>query len=267
MSRKSFKQVYISLACGIACFGWAIAANAGYLTADGDFGAQTVGGVLGSPWNAFGGGTVHSILSTSQSPFTNAFANNGKAPEVAASAGNPYFVQSFTDIPADATGTLYLNVDFRNNSASDDAWVLGVSNSGFTDHTIIMGVTTTGLWSMSTDNGQTGWGNSILTPAVGTWYNVQLTLDMDHNTYSGTVTPWGGASVAISSRGFYANGVINNLFSDGASDGNTNVAADHDIDNFVLSNTPIPSVPEPSTLVLVVMGLIGLSAYAWRKRT
>jgi hypothetical protein len=44
------------------------------------------------------------------------------------------------------------------------------------------------------------------------------------------------------------------------------LAGDACVSNFLADNMSITTVPEPSTLVLSIVGLVGLTAYAWRKR-
>ncbi len=266
MSRKSFQHVFVLAILGVAFCAYPVETNAAWLTTDADFGAQTIGSTLASPWTAFGGGGSHTVTSNSQSPFTNVFANtNGKGANAAALSGNPYFVNNLTTpIATDATGFVYLNVDFRNTSAEEtDGYVLAVSNTQF-NHALFLSIRGDNGLQAVTGNGLGGvtW-TDILDPVVGTWYNVQLTLDLTHQSYSGTVTPFGGSAVTIAGGSFiHTNVGITNIFSDGGNDGGQLTAPAHDIDNFGLSTT---AIPEPGILPLLLAGLAGLLAYAWRK--
>lgn len=267
MSRKSLRGVRVLLVCGVVVLGGAMGTNADWLSSDGDFGVQTLNAPLGAPWNDFGGGGSQVVKSTSQSPFTNAFAGNGKGANTAALNGNPYFVNSFTAIPGNATGFVYLNADFRNTSNDTDGYVLAVSNGSF-QHALLLSIRGDNGLQAGTGNGMGGvnWA-SVLSPVVNTWYNVQVTLDLTNQSYSGKVTPFGGAAVTIVGGSFISPSVgITNIFSDGGNDSTYLVAPAHDIDNFGLSNTPIPGVPEPGMVALLTSGLIGLLAYAWRRR-
>lgn len=225
--------------------------SAGYISSNGEFETS---------WTY---GTGASLSSASQSPFTNAFANNSKGAHVNAQTADGGVNQTFTTIPAATTGKLYMNVDFRNNDANTGYYSLLVGRNAGASASSVLEIRGNGVKAKSGGN----MGNSLLTPTVGTWYNVQLTLDLDLDTYWGTITPYGGSSIAISTRNFVqSNTDINCILS--STYGNTVNCPDHDIDNFVLSNTsiPAPTIPEPGMLVMLGFALAGLLAYAWRKR-
>ena len=250
MSRGSFQKVCISCALGIVLFGGTVTANAAWLSNYGDFGTS---------WT-YGPGS--SLTSDSQSPFTNAFVKNNSGAHVDASTSDHGVLQSFTEIPATATGMLYLNVDFRNNDSNAGYYTLTVDSDSGVTVTSDLKITGSEVYARSAS----GFGTSLLTPTVGTWYNVQLALNLDTDTYSGTITPYGGSSIAISERSFVqSNTKINNIFS--STYGNIVNCPAHDIDNFVLSNTVIPSpIPEPGMMTLLGMAMFSLLAYAWKKR-
>lgn len=233
--------------------GWARAA---VLTPDPDFGAQTLGNPIGSPWfEVSGGGNVASA--SAQSPFTNVFPNNGKGANTPASAGNPYFVGRFSnatppaaDIPASATGLLYFNADFRNNSTEGGDYSMVITrdaNGAPTVRTVALYVTGNALYA----EGYGGVGRPILSLTPGTWYNVQLTLDMTNNAYSGTVAQFGGATTAIPSRFFISESPINCIYSDGGTNLFGGTAPNHDIDNFALADTPFAPAPPPLSRLTV----------------
>lgn len=258
---------------GVVYFGWTVAANADLITTDGDFNSQTIGSTtMSSPW--YGSGSGHVISSDAQSPFTNLFTpTNGKGVRQDGSIGvyAGYYVQSFAGVVADATGSLYLNVDFRNitNDSGQDACydLLIATNADGAKATAGLYIGKDGVYARSS----TGYGTSLLTPEVNVWYNAQLTLDLTSNTYSGVITKQGGAQTVISSRGFITENAINTVFMNcpgPIAPFPTWPAAipNFDIDNFAVSNTPIPGVPEPGTLVLLCGGLVSLLAYAWRKQ-
>jgi hypothetical protein len=225
---------YVVVTVCTAVIGWAGSAAGAVLNPDADFSLQTVGNPLATPWNLSGGGGSHTVTADAQSPFQNAFASSvSKGAHVGTSAGNPYFVGGFTAVPAAAPGFLYLNVDFRNTDESADAYTLTVSKNAGVANTLMLAVSGGSLLARS----GAGWGTSILDPVAGAWYNVQLTLNLNNDTYSGIVTQFGGPTYAISSRSFMSNADINNLFSDGGSDLSGGTAPGHDIDNFGLMTT------------------------------
>lgn len=237
--------------------------RAAYLSDDGDYNAQTIGSALAAPWNDYGGGGAFTVLASSQSPFTNAFAANGKGVNrpAAESSGANYFVNEFSpDIPANATGFLYLNVDFRNNDENTGGYSLAFAgNAGGAGQASTLAISGNSFYAKSSG----GLGDSILDPVAGNWYNVQLTFDLNTDTYSGSITPFGGASVAISPRSFIQDGLLNGIFSDDQSSGIGGTVPDHDIDNFVISTQP---VPEPSTISAMTCGLIGFAGVLRRRK-
>lgn len=231
--------------CSLALLGigFPSATNAAVMTADGHFGAQTIGNPIGSPWSPVSG-SGNSAATTAQSPFTGLFANNNIGANTPVSGANPYFVGgTLATTPANATGVMYLNVDFRNNSAEAGDYSLVVtSGAAAANRTAALYVTGSGLFAESSG----GFGSSILSLTTSTWYNAQLALDFTNNSYSGTVTPFGGSSVTITSRSFINENTVNTIYTDGGTSSVGGVAPDHDIDNFALyvpeSTLPVGSI-------------------------
>ena len=251
MSRKSFQCIVLLSILGTACCGFPLNGNAGWISSNGDFAAAWTDG-----WTGF------SLTADAQSPFTNSYANNGQGIHAETTGVNHSLIQSFTGAPT--TGLLYLNADFRNTGTGSGSYSLASAYQAGVKIASMLRINDNGVYADS----PTGSGDSLLTPTQGTWYNVQLTLDLDSQTYSGTITPYGGTGIAISSRSFkygYAGTTsdIDGLFSD--SYGNIANAPAHDIDNFGLSTTM--ATPEPGTLAMLVAAMVGLLARAWRKRT
>ena len=279
-----FRKFRVLLVCTFVCCAWAAVANATYLTSDGDLQGQATDGttVVGSPGWGPDEGRLYGGAN-SQSPFTNAFANNGIGMHGVGSATATAYWSNKTNSPISsiATGTLYYNADFQIDSTNSVAGDFNFTITNYyTPHR------TLGMWvavhaDHSTyfyaDNGPTGTGNtSIFSPVAGQWYNVQLALNMGTDTYSGAVYTDVAGTISkvadISSRAFYSNDYIDRIASEDDLSGSGIVGVlrlviGHSLDNLVLSDSFIPSpIPEPGTLVLMATGLFGLLAYAWRKR-
>jgi hypothetical protein len=246
-------------------------ANAGFLTADGDFGLQTCDqptggpytyGFLGTPW--FGSAWVGNT--DEPSPFTHVFAANSIGCGMDRNFGRYIAQTSTTNTASTATGNLYVNFDFKNTSAGADLYDMMVSKGANpTDRTLGLYINDSGFYAESSS----GRGDSLFAPVTGTWYNVQLALNLDTDTYSGVITAIGGSTTAISERSFVQDKDIDTIFFDTPWVPNTGsgAAPGHRIDNFVLSTTPFAPAPtpEPGAIVLLSTGLFGLLAYAWRK--
>jgi hypothetical protein len=240
---------YVALTVFAAMIAWAGWAGAAVLSPDPDFGAQTLGSPIGSPWNPVSG-SGNAASAGAQSPFTDAFPDNGIGANTPATAGNPYFVGTFSSIiPAAATGQLYFNADFRNNSADGGDYSMVITNgANGAVRTAALYVTGGALYA----EGGGGTGLPILTLKPNTWYNVQLTLDLTSNTYSGKVTEHGWTTTNISSRPFLTENPINCIYSDGGTSLIGGAAPNHDIDNFALSDTPLGSPPLIATRTNIV---------------
>ena len=115
-------------------------------------------------------------------------------------------------------------------------------------------------WNSSTETW--GWGDytaSIV--STGSWFGLKYDIDLDNYTYDILVDTGSGYFEAISDVAlkpgveyaldtlvFYAQGKTGSYFW---------------VDDCLMTG---PEVPEPSTLTLLAAGLIGLLAYAWKKR-
>ncbi len=245
MSQSSFRKACVSCVVGIGLFGGAVAANADWLSPNGDFGSNL-------NWSYNGGG--FSRVAGAQSPFTNAYGKNDVGLDVQSSTTPQYVIEGF-DLTT-TTGLLYGNADFCNTTAGSGQYSLAIAYNSGEGIASFLRVSSDGVYI----NNET---TSILTPTVGTWYNVQVTLDMTAKKYSGVITD-GVASVMSSNKDFYQNAAgfsgVNSLFSDIRSGEGS---PEHYIDNFGLSATPIP---EPGMLPLLAVSLTGLLAYAWRNK-
>jgi hypothetical protein len=236
---------YIAVMVFAAAIGWAGWAPAAVLTPDPDFGGQTLGSAVTSPWTNGGGTTV---VASAQSSFaySSVFAGNGKGVNVSGS-GAPYFIGFFANatppaspILPSATGLLYFNADIRNTSAETGDYSLVITTGAAgAQRTAALYVTGNALYA----EGPSG-ASQVATIDQGAWYNVRLTLDMTNKAYSGTVTKYGGATAIIPSRGFIMmspQNQINCIYTDTGNVINGLTAPNHDIDNFALLTTAPPS--------------------------
>ena len=231
----SIRTRLAALAAGLALAGSVASAQASFLFTDGDFGAQSIDQAVGAPWGPVGGGNT--VTADAQSPFANVYPDNGKGAHFPASSGNPYIVRSFAEspIPATSTDKVYFNVDFRNTTtdAGDYSIVITRDASGGA-RSVAFYVTGDSLYADSADGVE-----AVRTLQPGTWYNLQVVLDMASKTYSGTVASFAEVTT-ISSRAFVvADQVINCVYTDGGTSQVPGTAPEHDLDNWAVSDSPL----------------------------
>ena len=238
MSRHfPFLAALVAVSCGPA--------YGALLTEDGDFGLQTVDTAVGAPWDYIGGSQL--VTAAAQSPYTNAYADNGKGVSFPAADGNLYIVDLFTPTDAATTPMLYYNVDIRvgDDSGGFQRFEIG-RDAGASDAVtfFISDTTLTTINGGSTGGWINGSQQTITTDLQsGTWYNVQLALDLSSRTYTGSIsTPTEAIAIPQSAMNGIWDGTINGVFTD--SDGPGNSA--YDCDNFAVSTEPFALVgPEP----------------------
>ncbi len=241
----------MSLVCCLAAIAWTMPGYGNPLTYDGDFNAQKLGDQVGAPWSC----TRFTVVASAQSPFDNIYARNGKGVKVAAGGGGGISAYFSRGIYYGATGQIYFNLDFRNTSNAPCERVCRtvVVTNGFDQNVraLALYIGNDGVYAESSTNGRADKpiaGESILTPELNKWYNVQLTLDLETKTYSGVITKEDGAQALISKRNFYNSAGISCIYMENglpatgpfrAAKGETVPA--HDFDNFALSDSPIPA--------------------------
>ena len=224
------------LAVSFALSGFGGSARAGILFSDGDFDAQLTDQEVGTPWGPVGGGNT--VIPEAQSPYGNVYPNNSKGARFLATGGNPFIVRMFSEneIPASSIEALYFNVDFRNNTTETGDYSIVMTrdaNGGL--RSVALYVTGDTLYADSGSGVQ-----PVMALEQGVWYNLQLTLDLATKTYSGAVSTFAGSTV-ISSRPFVrADQPINSVYTDGGTSFAGGAAPEHDLDNWALSNTPLP---------------------------
>jgi mono/diheme cytochrome c family protein len=208
---------------------------------DGDFETQaaSAGGSLGSlvpPWRDSG---RPEVVAAAQSPYTNVYPQRGtvgvRFPGDAADHG---IGQA---LPA-AHGVLYVNLDFRNVHKEGDGsyrFYLGHGPGG----TPAVEVYADGA-SLFVRNGAKVDAVRPLQP--GTWYNLQLTLDLEGKTFAGTagtpgdLTPFSGKAFAPA-----WDGTLDYLLIDGRGH-LPGTKPLHDVDNVAVRTTPLPAPAPPA---------------------
>lgn len=249
---------------------------------NGDFGAFTMG-TSGPPdtsaSNIPDGGWVPttangtlSAQSSSNSPFTNKYANNSSSwlMKDATTGGyntDPAAYQAGWGNYDNAGGEFAssnLNFDFKVGSlVSGATWGVQFNN----------GIVLTGggpgltvvYFQIDTNFAVRGAGASAHTVtalSADTWYNVQATVDAVGGTYSGTITPDGGSAIpfSFSDLNMGANGskyISSVQVRDRAANGVVNA-------DLYVDNLSITAVPEPASLGVLALG--GLMMIRRRKQ-
>ncbi|MDD5704575.1 MAG: choice-of-anchor Q domain-containing protein [Kiritimatiellae bacterium] len=228
MSRKGVTARTMA-ALGALCLWWGAAAQAAYLTSDGDFGNQQDNVNTVAPWPKFPGAYVGVGLASAQSPFTNVFAANGMGAGWTNGAGEVFFKQTFTEVSSNATGFLYMNMDVMLPSGSGGFYLtVGDKN---TAGALSMRTIGWALYATGTSNG-----DPIITLVPEVWYNVQLVLDLAANTYSGAVVRADTSlRIPISNRPYSERNLATLCMYGNAT------PAWGCVDNWVLSDTPLPA--------------------------
>ncbi len=103
----------------------------------------------------------------------------------------------------------------------------------------------------------------VFSPSPLTWYHVEVHGAFDTATYSGTVTPFGGASFAWNNAAFNTSTpqYMNLGRIDIGDGGGFAINSPLNLDNF-----SIVPVPEPSMWLLAAVGALAGGCRVWRKR-
>ena len=208
-------------------------------------------------WEYAGGPSV--VSAAAQSPFTNVYADNGKGAAMPASGA--YLVEIFDAQTVETASVVHFSVDFRMNEAGGlQRLELGEGPGPKPAVTCFVSDTT---FQLST----AGWYLADLVTvteslSLGTWYNIQLDVDMAGKTCDAQISSLtetvGTGSIALATGWL---GTIDSILTDENGPG----AAAYDVDNWAVWADP-PAVPEPGSLALLATGLIGLLCLGQRKR-
>jgi hypothetical protein len=101
---------------------------------------------------------------------------------------------------------------------------------------------------------------SGVTLTAGDWY--KLTVEQNGANFTGTLSTAGGATVIQHTYTSLVQTAVNGY----AYIGQSNFGLPVDNNSPAFDNFSLTIVPEPGTLALLATGLLGLLAYAWRKR-
>jgi hypothetical protein len=208
---------------------------------DGDFELQkpSSGGSLGclvSPWSFEGSPDV---IADAQSPFTNLTHIEGAAGVRFPNDASDHRVWQRLS-QARTRGLLRFNIDVRNASqqaGGPGTYRLFLGHGPGRSPAIEIFI---GANALLMRNGDATGSIRSLKPA--TWYNLQLVLDLDRKTYSGTIGAPGDLT-AISDRPFSTgwDGTIDMILLDGRGPA-AGIRPALDVDNIALRETPIPPV-------------------------
>jgi mono/diheme cytochrome c family protein len=209
---------------------------------DGDFETQaaSAGGSLGSlvpPWRDSG---RPEVVAAAQSPYTNVYPQRGTVGvRFPGDAGDHAIGQALLA----AHGVLHVNLDFRNiNKEGDGSYRFYLGHGPGSSAAVEVYVNGGHLFVR---NGSTV--DTVRPLQPSTWYNLQLTLDLESKTFAGTVgTP--GDLTPFSDKAFAPawDGTLDYLQIDsrGHLPGTKPI---HDVDNVAVRTTPLPPLASPTT--------------------
>ncbi len=210
---------------------------------DGDFESQSIDSAAASaPWRFIDGARVRAA---SQSPYTNLYPAGSRGLHFPAGTANNAIVQTLSPARTAAKSkVLYFNADFRNVSPA-------VAGTGGGSYRFYLGHDPgkSAAVEVYADGEnffiRSGDAREPIRPLVaGTWYNLQIILDLEHKTFAGTIgTP--GNLIPFAGRNFSTGweGTIDTFFVDcyGHIPGNK---PEHEVDNIGVQETPIPTLSQ-----------------------
>ncbi len=201
---------------------------------DGSFEGQGLNAPPGKPWGFYDGARV---TTGAQSPFTNVFSEGSRGISLPNNAGNNAFAQT---LPLNRTAAsharVYANFDFRvveNAAGGNGSYRFYLGHGPGVSAAVEVFFNEGQFFARSGDAVE-----PIRALKKGTWYNVQLTLDLKARTYSGTVgTPGDQASFANKAFTSRWDGNLDCTFVDGYGHLGGNKPAS-EVDNLAIQDAP-----------------------------
>lgn len=214
---------------------------------DGDLEAQAKGKAPSAPFHP-GPASAVKILETAQSPYTNLYPAGTRGIHLPATADGAYngFGNNIANPwKAQTTETLHVGFDFRaatNDSPKPGTWRFHIGRSS-ASAAVELGLGATELYCRS-ENAR----DRVATLQPGEWHQVQLVMNLNERTYTGTVATRTNRTAFAGSFAIGWEGTIDYFFIDSGG----HVKAEKpalDADNFTVSDQPLPSLDGPGSLV------------------
>lgn len=261
MKRKTNLVIaLVGLAVALAC---SAQAN---IVVNGDMGApyNAVGeGSVPAGWDAYGNATSNFTRgqSNTNSPFTSVLADNSSSfymNDQGTNGFNEGMIQAFPNPLMSGA----FSFDFMTNTlpagASGGQWGVQVADSNWQLTMFRFNINDVGgylkWYSSGTNNG------NILQIQSGTWYHVDSVFNVASRAIGGTVTPFGGSSVAFSGIMSTPTTQPDDVRGIMIRDRTAGASGDLYLDNMNVV------VPEPSSVLALASGVIGLAGFAVRRR-
>ena len=220
----------------------AIAQNLVGLSRDPGLEMQTIDKPGAAPWFTAG---PNKITTEAQSPFDHVQPIGSQGIRVSHGKPTDGVRQEFSDVTAKKSAVFFFNFDFRNTEA--------VQGPGGYRFFLARGALQSLAIQMSVDSRQIKITNGNQTQVVrdlqpGTWYNVQLKVDLANKTFSGQI---GNPGDVVSFNDFAIHpdwdGVLNTFVCDGFGE-DQSTSPTRDIDNVIAQLEPFASLEESSSV-------------------
>ena len=204
---------------------------------DSGFDFQTDSAPPAAPWHA-GPNSVVKIAAGSQSTFRNLLPIGGLGIHMPNRGEYDGFGQTLAEVRPDKDGRLFVAFDFRCASAQaggDGSWRYYLGNGPGNSAAVELFFNATHFFPRDGDARE-----PLCALTVGTWYQVQLTLDTKAKTYSGILASANGSTAFTGKCASGWNGKIDYTFIDSYGH-RGGVRPALDADNFIIRDTPLPA--------------------------
>ncbi|WP_373649953.1 PSD1 and planctomycete cytochrome C domain-containing protein [Schlesneria sp. DSM 10557] len=207
---------------------------------------QELGQAPKAPWVTAG---PNLVLAEAQSPFTHVHPAGSRGVRVKNTVPNEGVRREFQNHTVETSPQLYFNLDFRNVDRAEGE----AAYRFYLGHGAIVSLAFEA--SISNEEFQVRNGDAwelVSSLETGAWYNLAITFDLKHRTYSGTLLKAGETSpISFENKSLASNwdGIINTFVSDGIGKAPGRTAV-RDLDNLGIQNQPfaisrtVPASPE-----------------------